>query len=348
MLATLASLAAVALVVGLTVAPGGSSGRPGADASASTQHASTQHGGMAGMNMSGPPAVPKLPANSPCTPTACPIPKPGPDELAVAGQLGPATAAAWVTHDGAQVQARVEVLNVNLGPVREPVAFADATTRRPCGPGCSLLTLPRDAAQLTISAHRRGHRYLVRLPLQWEHGRGARARELVDQAVETMEALVGMRLEERLATTGTPGAPGSVLDIHFRLRAPNAMSASVSGHRDRQVTIGPTQWNYTPGLGWTTGSYYDGNGNSVFSTASLFTWHGDEQSAQVLSEGTQGDHRVVVIALMNPRVPAWLRMTVETRTALVRHVSIVTQGKFTDDRFSDYGVPQSIAPPTNR
>lgn len=344
-LATLAGFAVIALAVGLTVAPGGASRRPHSETIASTKHASTQQGGMAGMNMSGPPAPPKLPANSPCTPRVCPIPKPGPDELAVAGQLGSATAAAWVTRNGGQVQARVEVLNLNLGPVREPVRFDDATTQRSCGPGCWLLTLPTDAAKLTLSAVRHGHRYAVSLPLSWQPGRAARARALVARAVQTMSGLVGLRLEERLAT-GTPGSPGALLDIHFRLRAPNAMSATATGHRDRQVTIGSTQWNYTPGVGWTSGGYYDGNGHTVFNTASLFTWHQDEQSAQVLSDEMRGDRRVAVIALMNPQVPAWLQMTVETRTALVRHVKIVSQGKFTDDRFSDYGVPQRVVPPT--
>jgi hypothetical protein len=340
-IATLTGFAVAALVVALLAAPGGAShARAAASASASTH----QQGGMAGMNMSDlPPAVPKLAASSPCTATACPIAKPGPDELAVADRLGSAMAAAWVTRDGGRVHARVELLNLDLGPVREPTTFGGNPARQPCGPGCWLLTLPAAQTQLTIAARENGRRYVVSLPLRWEHGRSAGARALVDEAVQSMSALIGVRLEERLAT-GTPGTPGSSDDIHFQLSAPNAMSATVTGQSERQVTIGPTQWTYTPGVGWVTSTYSD-NGSNDFSTASLFSWHQDEQSAQLLSEVGHGGDTVAVIALMNPQVPAWLRLTVDTRTGLVQRVNLVTEGKFTDQRFFDYGAAQVIRPP---
>jgi hypothetical protein len=55
---------------------------------------------------------------------------------------------------------------------------------------------------------------------------------------------------------------------------------------------------------------------------------------------------VAEIALMNPTVPAWLRLTMNMETGLVTHVRAVTQGKFTSDRYSDYGAAQRILPPT--
>lgn len=253
-------------------------------------------------------------------------------------------AAAWVTSDGPRVHARVEVLKADLGPARERVTFAGGSLRRACGPGCWDVTLPGDTRRIAMIAHRGVHRYAVRLPLRWQHGRSSEARALVGRAAKAMSALAGLRLEQRLAS-GTPGSPGSFTDIHFQLRSPDRMAATVTGFRERQVTIGPTQWTYSPGIGWQAGTF-SGNGTNTFRTASLFSnWRQDEQSAQLLSKGTGGSNGFVTVALMNPQVPAWLRLTVAPATGLVRHLSLVTEGKFTEDRFFDYGVtPHIVAP----
>jgi hypothetical protein len=341
LIVTLAGLAVIGLALASLAAPGGATQAPGATGASG----STRRSAMAGMDMSNqPPPIPKLAASSPCTATACPIPKPGPSELAVAGELGSAMAAAWIIPGAGALHVRVELLNLDLGPVREPTTFAGDPPRRACGPGCWTLTLRGAARSLTIAAREAGHRYAVTLPLRWKRGESATARRLVEQAVGAMASLIGVRLEETTAA-GTPGLPGSFDDVHFLLSAPDAMSAYATGYAERQVTIGTMQWTYLPGAGWESGTYA-GNGTASFSTAALFDWNHDEQSAQLLSETDRAGRVTAEIALMNPSVPAWLRITMNAGTGVVSQVRTVTQGKFIADRYSDYGAPQRILPPT--
>jgi hypothetical protein len=341
LLAMLAGAGVILLALVLLALPGTSS--PGSVAFTSPRSAS--QGAMAGMNMEDlPPPVPKLAANSPCTPTQCPIAKPAGDELAVAGELGATMAAAWITPSDDALRVRLELLNAYLGPVREPITVGGDPPRRACGPGCWTLTLDHAPRALTIVAREDGHRYSVSLPLRWKRGMSGEARSLVNRATLTMAAFIGLRLRETTAT-GTPGLPGSFEDVSYRLSEPDAMSARAAGYRGRDVTIGTTQWTFVPGLGWERNSYI-GTADEGFHTASLFDWNLDAQSVQVLSETVHGGQRTAEVALMNPTVPAWLRMRVDLDTGRVMQVRTVTQGKFTTDRYSSYGVPQRILPPS--
>jgi hypothetical protein len=308
---------------------------------------------MPGMNMTPPPAPKNLPVTAPCTAHTCPVPKPGDDTLSVAGRLGSAMATAWITpivngsatsSDGRRgaLQVRVQLMNTDLHPVVEPTTFAGNPGRTACGPGCWTLQLPERQPEISITGRARGHVYRVSLPLQWTEGQSARARALVEKATSTMQALPGLRLEE-MTGSGVPGVPGNDNHVHFLLRAPDAMSATVSGYAQRQVTIGPTQWSYSRGVGWVTGQYDDGQAGP-FSTDSLFTWRNDTQSAQILSD-TGGAVPLTTVALMNPKLPAWIRLTVQTRTGRVTRATMVTQGKFTSDRFYDFGRIPAITPP---
>jgi hypothetical protein len=308
---------------------------------------------MPGMNMAPPPAPKNLPASTPCTARTCPIPEPGGNTLSVAGRLGSAMATAWITPVAGRsetaagsgqstLQVRVELVNTNLHPVVEPTTFAGNPTRIACGPGCWTLRLTGRQRAITITGSEHGHVYRVSLPLQWTKGQSAQARALVQKATSTMQALPGLGLDE-MTGSGVPGVPGNDNHVRFLLRAPNAMSATVTGYADRQVTIGATQWSYSTGVGWVTGEYADGQGGP-FTTDSLFTWREDVQSAQILSE-TDGKDPLTTIALMNPKVPAWIRLTIQTRTGRVTRSQMVTQGKFTTDRFYKYGVIPQITPP---
>jgi hypothetical protein len=346
----------IAIVLAFVLSPGHHDVAPAAPKvtkAASAGTAGMNMSSMPGMNMTPPPAPKNLPVATPCTARTCPIPKPGDDTLSVAGRLGAAMAAAWITPivtgsaaatDSGQsmLQVRVQLMNTNLHPVVEPITFAGHPTRIACGPGCWTLHIPGRQRELAITGQAHRHVYRLSLPLQWTKGQSARARALVQKATSTMQALPGLRLEE-MTGSGVPGVPGNDNHVLFLLRAPNAMSATVSGYAQRQVTIGLTQWSYSRGVGWVTGQYDDGQAGP-FSTDSLFTWRKDTQSAQILSD-TGGAKPLTTVALMNPKVPAWIRLTVQTRTGRVTHATMVTQGKFTRDRFNKYGVIPQITPP---
>jgi hypothetical protein len=342
-------------VIGVAIAGALSSGGKSAAATGSNARSTAHAGAMAGMmNMPGmdspPPAPKNLSATSPCTVKACPIPKADGGTLAVAARLGSATVAAWIrptatgrggdaSKAGGTLRARVELVDTNLTPVVEPITFTGQRSRAACGPGCWILTVPERQRALTVGARQHGREYTASLPLQWNEGAGARARALVQRATIIMRSLPGVRLEE---STGT-GVPAADNHVHFLLRAPDAMSATVTGHADRQVTIGATQWSYSPGVGWLRGSY-DGGQTGPFTIDSLFNWIDSTQSAQIVRE-SRGAEPTAVVALMNPKVPDWIRLTLDTRTWRVERVQMVSQGTFTTDRFSDFGVVPQITPP---
>ena len=249
-------------------------------------------GTMAGMDMSDMSATATARverSGGRCTLSLCPILTPGPNELSVAGELGSALAAVWVTHAGANVDARLELLSPTMAPVAEPVSIAGASSRQSCGPGCWTFALPAGATTVGLSAKEHGHQYALSLPVRWRQGQSATARRLLDRAVASMRALAGVSVYETL----TSGPPHPVEKIGYRFSAPERMEYTVATG-GRVIAVGATLWAFTPGQGWQRSSY-NGAGGS-FSTSSWYDWQEYDQSAQLLDErdrerASHGRHR---------------------------------------------------------
>lgn len=330
-------LTAVCLaLIGLSLAswlhPAGSGSAAASRSSGATGDA------MAGMNMSpaahGP--APVHPAGARCTARVCPIPVPGPGDLSVAGQLGSALAALWVTPAGGGLHGRLELLTPNMGPVHEVPHLAGAASVTGCGPGCWAFTLPGDARILRVSARQRGRWYAVALPTRWERGQAAVARQILRRAVAAMQALPGVRIDETL----TAGPPGPVERIRYRFSAPDRMAYTMNTGA-RTVTIARTTWSFTPGQGWQRSSY----GSGAFTTRSWYDWTQYEQSIQLLGESDAGGRRTADLALMDPRLPVWFRLHVDLHTGRVGSVSMIAGGHFMTDRYRDFGARQRITAP---
>jgi copper-transporting P-type ATPase V len=299
-------------------------------------------GTMAGMDMSDMSATATARverSGGRCTLSLCPILTPGPNELSVAGELGSALAAIWVTHAGANVDARLELLTPTMAPVAEPVSIAGASSRQACGPGCWTFTLPAAAAALGLSAEEHGHRYALSLPVRWRQGQSATARRLLDQAVASMRALAGVSVYETL----TSGPPHPVEKIEYRFSAPERMKYTVATG-GRVIAVGPTLWAFTPGQGWQRSSYNGAGGR--FATSSWYDWQEYDQSAQLLDEREVNGRLTADIALMSPTLPVWFRLRIEVPNGRVSQVGMVAGGHFMSDSYSRYGTPQRILPPT--
>jgi hypothetical protein len=302
---------------------------------------------MAGMDMSDMPGMSAgtgaaggfhpRPATNRCTASICPVPKPGPTELAVAGELGSTLAAVWVSPEGSGLHGRLELLNPNMGPIAEPVAIAGSSSRRSCGPGCWTFTIAQPGATLAISATQRGHGYVLRLPIRWQRGKSAVARRLLEQTIANMRALPGVRVYETL----TSGPPGEIEKLHYRLGAPDRMAYSINTGA-RVVIIGKREWSAGPGQSWQSSVY---GGGSNFKTSNWYDWGQYDDSIQLLDEHEANGHVTADLALMSPSLPVWFQLHIDVTTHRVSRVGMTAGGHFMSDSYSQYAVPQRIAAP---
>jgi hypothetical protein len=272
-----------------------------------------------------------------CTAQVCPILRPGPRQLAVAGELGSALAALWLAPAPRGLDARLELLNANMGPIADPTTIAGSSSRRSCGPGCWTFTLLHPRLALSISTLQAGHRYRLRLPIRWEQGKSSLARRLLAGAVTNMQALPGVRVDETL----TSGPPGEIENIHYRLSAPNRMAYSVSSGA-RVVVIGGTQWSSEPGHGWQRSNY---GGGGAFDTRSWYEWEQYDGSIQLLDEHDVDGRVMADLALMSPGLPVWFQLRVDVSSRQVGRVRMVAGGHFMSDSYSAFGVQQRIVSP---
>jgi hypothetical protein len=305
-----------------------------------TGAASQPPGAMAAMGMSAGAGMRPERSAGLCTATVCPILRPGPRQLAVAGELGPALAALWVTPAPGGVQARLELLNANMGPVADPITIVGSSSRRSCGPGCWTFALVGPHRAVSISTLQAGHHHELRLPIRWERGKSTLARRLLAGAVNGMQALPGVRVGETL----TSGQHGELEKIHYRLSAPQSMTYSVNSGA-RVVVIGATQWSAEPGHGWQRSSYGGGGGSRAFDTRSWFDWNRYDSSIQLLDEHDVDGRVTADLALMSPAVPVWLQLHVDASTRRVGRVRMIAGGHFMTDSYSEFGVQQRVVSP---
>jgi hypothetical protein len=299
--------------------------------------ASQAPGAMAAMGMSGDAGMRPERLAGPCTRSVCPIPRPGPEQLAVAGELGSALAALWITPVGGGVHARLELLNANLRPVADPITIAGGSSRRSCGPGCWRFALVGRHVAVSISTLQAGHRYALRLPIRWERGKSSLARRLLAGAVTGMQALPGVRVDETLRSA----QPGEIEKIRYRLSAPRSMAYSVSSGA-RVVVLGGTQWSSEPGHDWQRSNY---GGGGAFDTRSWFDWKQYDGSIQLLDEHDVDGRVMADLALMSPALPVWFQLHVDASSRRVDRVRMVAGGHFMSDSYSEFGVRQQIVSP---
>jgi hypothetical protein len=273
----------------------------------------------------------------PCSAAVCPILRPGPNQLAVAGELGSALAALWVVPTAGGFDARLELLKANMRPIADPVAIAGSSSRRACGPGCWTFALRDPRGAVSISTLQAGHRYTLRLPIRWEPGKSSLARRLLAGAVKNMQGLPGVRVDQTL----TSGPPGEIEKIDYRLSAPHRMAYSVSSGA-RVVVIDGTEWSSEPGHGWQRSNY---GGGGAFDTRSWYDWEQYDSSIQLLDEHDVDGRVIADLSLMSPALPVWFQLTVDVSRRRVGHVRMVAGGHFMSESYSEFGFQQRVVSP---
>jgi len=266
-----------------------------------------------------------LAAQPACDP--CPLPRPAPDELAVAGYAGTNVVAAWMRRDGRRVTGTVRVYDRDGSRSERPFTV-DSARQRSCGPGCRRFATLKSVLRVTIAD--RGTRRVTELPAAWI-GRpldGTSGRALLRRVQATMRALRSVRQTEHV-TSG----PGSFARTVYRLRAPNRLTYATLPAASTTVVVGRRQWLRAAGQLWLPGDYGSGIG---FSTRSWFRWTNFAQEVRVLRRWRRGGRRTTELALMDPGTPAWIRLTVDDATRRVVREQSITSRHFMTTTYSDF------------
>jgi hypothetical protein len=266
---------------------------------------------------------------------ACPLPRPRPDQLAVAEQAGSHLVAAWLRREGGSLKGTVRVLNVEGMPARAPVRVLDAG-QRSCGRGCLRLATPRRGV-LSVAVRERGRSHVARLPARWPGGANARARRLLVRTQRTMSKLGRLR-EVEAVTSG----PGSFARTDYRLRAPDRFAYVTNGGTE-SVVIGKRQWLRTRGSAWRVTRY--AGGGPGFSTRGWFRWTPYAQEVRLLGVTTNHGRGLAELALMDPGTPVWLRLTVDLTTMRVVRERMIAQARYMTRRYFAFDYPVSIRVP---
>lgn len=264
----------------------------------------------------------------------CPLPKPAPDELPVAGRAGTHVVAAWLRRSDAKLSGRVRVLD-RSGKPSQVAADVLGTEQRSCGVGCTRFAGPL-RTKLRVSVRERGRDRIAVLPATWDAGAGGRARRLLGRAQREMRSLQSVREDEEV-TSG----PGSYARTRYRVRAPDRM-ALVTDSGTRIVVVGRRAWYRVGPGGWQRRSYGSG---IPFSLRRWFRWTPYATAVRQLDRRGARGRRITELALADPATPVWMRLVVDDATGRVLRQRTVTRAHLSTARYYDFDEPLRIVSP---
>lgn len=276
-------------------------------------------------------AVVALPACDPC-----PLPRPAPNELAVADDAGRFVVAGWLRRDVKGVTGTIRVLDYKGRPADVPFATRGSRATR-CGRGCKRFSASGTVVEVSLVD--RGRRYSVRLPSRWAASRNRDARAILARAQQQMRALRSLRQVETI-TSG----PGTYARTRFRLRAPNRL-AYATDRGIENVVIGAQRWLRAPDIPWQRETFGSG---IAFSTRTWFRWTAFAQEVRLLRTWRTGGRRFAELALMDPGTPVWMRLTVALDSRRVLREQQTSAGRFVRTTYSSFDQPLMITPPKLR
>ena len=252
----------------------------------------------------------------------CPLPRPAPDELAVADRAGRQLVAAWVRRSPDGLTGTVRLLDYRGNAPRVPVRVLGAATR-PCGTACLRFRAPASDA-LRVEVRDEGRDYVASLPTRWRKSANERARRILVRGQRTMRRLRAAR-ESETVTSG----PGSYAATSYWLRAPDRMRYRTNSGA-QTVVIARRQWLKPPEADWQRGEY---GGGLRFRTRSWFRWTVYARAVRLLDIRNRGGGRVAELALMDEGTPVWFRVTVDLKTHRVLTERMATKAHFMTNRY---------------
>jgi hypothetical protein len=269
-------------------------------------------------------------ATPPCDP--CPLPRPAPQELAVAEQAGSDVVAAHLRREGAGLAGTVRILDSRGRPTGDR-AVVEGARQSGCGRGCLRFSLPGGPAALRVAVVQGGRGFEAVLPARWRPDEAADARALLARAQATMRALRSVIQEESVSS-----GPGTGARTRYRLRAPDRLELRTAGGVER-ITVGARQFVRGPGTPWRQSPTAGGR---PFRTASWFRWTAFAASVQLLQPAGDG---TAELALADPATPVWIRLRVDVKSGRVLSERLIARARFISTRFSGFNEPVDIAAP---
>jgi copper transport protein len=268
------------------------------------------------------------------------------DQASVAAEAGPDIVAAWISRTPGQITAEIHTLSALEQPVELPVRVAGTLKRRPCGVGCTEVTLPSGAHGLVVTLTDQSRTYTVRLPL----AAGPAFNRLAARLLRRVES---SELRLRSAVVHETLAPGPVTPnvTTYELQAPDRLAYQLTRNGRPvadDVTIGPTEWTRSLGRGsWEKTEY--GGGAEPFSTAAYLGWW----MASAASPRLLGLHRlrgaeVADIATLTESAgvgPLWLRLRLDTTHGRLLSLQMITAEHFMTQSWGAFNTPQRIRRP---
>lgn len=266
----------------------------------------------------------------------CPLPSPGPDELAVATRSGKILVAGWLREQGGEVTGTLRVTDRRGQPSDAPLRIQSGAELSACGLGCWRVRLPpgTDTLRARVTADDQTHEAV--LPARWIKGGDQRARDILESAERTMRALDSVRQTE-VVTSG----PGEYARTRFRLRAPDRMAFSTD-RGVRAVVVGKRRWLRTGSSPWSVRPYGSG---LAFRTRSWFRWTVYARAVRLLEISERGGRRVAELALFDEGTPVWIRVNVDLASRRVVGERINARVHTTTVRYFDYDRPGRILAP---
>ena len=256
---------------------------------------------------------------------------PARDAVVVQGRAGSLALGLALRPAGPATQATLSV----LGPLGTGVDGLAPTLRTvrgelrlaPCGSGCYRTTAPALEGPATLRV--RGTDVPFRLP----NTDAPSAAALVADVARRYDALRSVTIDERLSS-GT----GVTLVTRYQLAAPDSFSYRIRGG-GQAVVIGARRWD-RPGA----------RGRWVRSPQTPLPqpriwWGTAPTNAHVVARGRLRGRPVLVVTLLQRRLPAWFTVWVDARTHLPLALRMVTTAHFMGHRYSGFDRPVRLRPP---
>lgn len=268
-------------------------------------------------------------------------------QLSVAAEAGPYIVNGLVSSEGRRVSVEVRTRDALEQPVALPVRIPGGTRLGRCGTGCTRVALLGSSPRpLAVEVVTRARSYRVSLPVRYEPGQQAVARQLLALVERSAGRLRSVAINETLGSgTGAPEVTA------YQVATPDRFAYQLS-HDGRLLSdttiIGTHQWTRAAGSDRWQASEYGGGGPPFSAAGYLGWWTPFAGQPQLLGRSrTAGGGRAEVATVS--RIPdlgtVWLRISIDVTHRRVLSIGMITVAHFMTQRWGAFNGAAPIEPP---
>jgi copper transport protein len=279
--------------------------------------------------------------SAPGFPAGQPVPRPNPQELAVADHAGPLIVAGWLRPGPARLKGRLRIYALNFRLMSPPVQLVGSGSKiSRCGVSCWRFTQPVARPAVTLRVRDHGRWYSTSLPATWQAGQSATAARILGRSLSAMRALRSVAISETLSS-----GPGSFVGTDYLVRAPDRFAYRLNNGA-QTITIGARQWSRDkPQTPWQLGAF---GGTEPFSARGYLGWWSSYVANPRLLGYEPGG--IADLATLQPQgsLPVWLRLRIHTGDGRLVGLRMITDGHFMTQRYLDFNRAAPVTPPSTR